>query len=98
MGTYVIKMPDIGEGCDATAFDPDQMLVFASAGDGTITVIREVSPEKFSVIETVKTQDRARTMALDSKTHELFTVTAKVLPGRKVEPDSFVLLAVQKSH
>ncbi len=93
----VIAMPDIGDGCDATAFDADQKLAFASAGNGTITVIREDSPDKFSVAETVKTQDRARTMALDPKTHELFTVTAKVLPERKVEPDSFVVLVVGKS-
>jgi DNA-binding beta-propeller fold protein YncE len=92
----VLAMPDIGDGCDATAFDPDQKLAFASAGDGTITVVREDSPDKFSVAETVKTQDHARTMALDPKTHELFTVTAKVLPERKVEPDSFVVLVVGK--
>ena len=92
----VIAMPDIGDGCDATAFDADQKLAFASAGDGTITVIREDSPDKFSVAETVKTQDRARTMGLDPKTHELFTVTAKVLPERKVEPDTFVVMVVGK--
>ncbi len=92
----VLAMPDIGDGCDATAFDPDQKLAFASGGDGTITVIREDSPDKFSVVETVKTQDRARTMAADSKTHQLYTVTAKVLPERKVEPDSFVVLVVGK--
>ena len=92
----VLAMPDIGEGCDATAFDADQKLAFASAGDGTITVIHEDSPDKFSVAETVKTQDRARTMALDPKTHQLFTVTAKVLPERKVEPDTFVVLVVGK--
>lgn len=93
----VIAMPDIGEGCDATAFDPDQKLAFASAGDGTITVVREESADKFSVAETVKTQDHARTMALDPRTHELFTVTAKVLPERKVEPDTFVVLVAEKS-
>lgn len=92
----VIAMPDIGDGCDATAFDADQKLAFTSAGDGTITVIREDSPDKFSVVETVKTQERARTMALDPKTHELFTVTAKVLPERKVEPDTFVVIVVGK--
>ncbi len=93
----VIAIPDIGDGCDATAFDAEQKLVFASAGDGTITVIREDSPDKFSVAETVKTQDHARTMALDPKTHELSTVTAKVLPGRKVEPATFVVLVLAKS-
>jgi hypothetical protein len=93
-----LAMPDIGVGCDATAFDAEQKLAFASAGDGTITVIREESPDKFSVAETVKTQDRARTMGLDPKTHELFTVTAKVLPERKVEPDSFVVLVAGRSQ
>ena len=92
----VIAMPDIGEGCDATVFDAEQMLAFASAGDGTITVIREDSPDKFSVVETVKTQDHARTMAIDPKTHDVFTVTASVLPGRKVVPDTFVVLAIEK--
>jgi DNA-binding beta-propeller fold protein YncE len=93
----VVAMLDIGDGCDGTAFDPDQKLAFASAGDGTITVIREDSPDKFGVAETVKTQDHARTMALDPKTHELFTVTAKVLPERKVESDTFVVLVAGKS-
>ncbi len=90
----------IGEGCDATAFDADLNLAFASAGDGTITVIREESKDKFSVAQTVTTQKGARTMALDPKTHQLFTVTAKVgpQPERKVEPDTFVLLVVEASH
>jgi hypothetical protein len=57
----------------------------------------EVKYDKFSVAETVKTQDHARTMTLDPKTHELFTVTAQVLPERKVEPDTFVVLVVAKS-
>ncbi len=92
----MIAMPAIGEGCDATAFDPDQNLAFASAGDGTITVIREHSPDRFSIAETVTTQKGARTMALDPKTHNLITVTAKVLPERKVEPDTFVVLVVGK--
>jgi DNA-binding beta-propeller fold protein YncE len=94
----LVAMPDIGEGCDATAFDAEQNLAFASAGDGTITVIREESADKFSVVETVKTQPSARTMAADTKTGELYTVAAKVLPGRKVEPDTFVVLVAEKSH
>jgi DNA-binding beta-propeller fold protein YncE len=92
----MIAMPAIGDGCDATAFDPDQKLAFASAGDGTITVIREDSPDKFSVAETVTTQKGARTMALDPKTHKILTVTAKMTPERKVVPDSFVVLTVAK--
>jgi YVTN family beta-propeller protein len=93
----VVATPVIGDGCDATAFDADQGLAFASAGDGTITVIKEDGPDKFTVAQTVATQKGARTMALDAKTHQLFTVTANVTgtrQDRKIEPDSFVLLLV----
>jgi hypothetical protein len=97
----VVATPAIGDGCDATAFDADWGLAFASAGDGTITVIREDSGDKFSVAQTVTTQKAARTMALDGKTHQLFTVTANVTgtrQDRKVEPDSFVVLVVEATH
>ena len=87
----------IGDGCDATAFDADRSLAFASAGDGTITVIKEDGADKFTVVQTVTTQKSARTMTVDEKTHQLFTVAANVgpRPERKMEPDSFVVLVVE---
>jgi DNA-binding beta-propeller fold protein YncE len=90
----------IGDGCDATAFDADRSLAFASAGDGTITVIKEDGADKFSVVQTVTTQKSARTMTVDEKTHQLFTVAANVgpRPERKMEPDSFVVLVVEAGH
>jgi DNA-binding beta-propeller fold protein YncE len=94
----VVASPAIGEGCDGTRFDADRGLAFASAGDGTITVIKEDGGDKFSVAQTVSTQKGARTMAVDEKTHQLFTVTANVTgtrPNRIVEPDSFVVLVVE---
>ena len=99
----VLASPAIGEGCDATAFDPELGLAFASAGDGTITVIKEeAGATKFSVAQTVSTQKAARTMTVDTKPHQLFTVTANVTttntgtrPERKIEPDSFVVLVVE---
>jgi YVTN family beta-propeller protein len=93
----VVASPVIGEGCDATAFDAGRGLAFASAGDGTITVIKEDAGDKFSVVQTVKTQKSARTMAVDGHTHRLFTVAANVgpRPERKVEPGSFVVLVVE---
>ena len=90
----------IGEGCDATGFDAGLGLAFASAGDGTITVIKEDGADKFSVAQTVATQKGARTMAVDDKTHQLYTVTANVgpRPERKMEPGSFVVLVVEAGH
>lgn len=97
----VVASPAIGDGCDATAFDAGLGLAFASAGDGTITVIKEDGNDKFSVAQTVTTQKSARTMTVDAKTHQLFTVAANVTgtrQDRKMEPDSFVVLVVEASH
>ncbi len=75
-GQVIATLP-IGDHVDATAFDPASRLVFNSNGEGTITVIRQDSPDKYSVIENVKTLPKAKTMALDPKTHRLFLSTAE---------------------
>jgi len=75
-GKVITTLP-IGDHVDATAFDPETKLVFNSNGEGTITVIHQDSPDKYSVVETVKTAPRAKTMALDPKTHRLFLSTAE---------------------
>jgi len=75
-GQIITTLP-IGDHVDATAFDAETRLIFNSNGEGTITVIREETPDKYSVVETVKTLPRAKTMALDPKTHRLFLSTAE---------------------
>jgi DNA-binding beta-propeller fold protein YncE len=76
----VVAAPVIGDGVDAARFDPGSQLLFSSNGDGTLTVIHEDSPDKYSVIDNVQTQRGARTMELDKKTHRIFTVTADLGP------------------
>jgi DNA-binding beta-propeller fold protein YncE len=103
-GKEVSTLP-ICDGVDATAYDAETELAFASCHDGKLTVIREESAEKFSVAETATTQEGARTMALDPKSHEVYTVTAKFgkapaassdnpHPRPSIEPDSFVVLVL----
>jgi YVTN family beta-propeller protein len=75
-GQVITTLP-IGDHVDATAFDPATKLIFNSNGEGTVTVIRRDSPDKYSLVETVKTLPKAKTMALDSKTHRLFLSTAE---------------------
>lgn len=75
----MIATPTIGPGVDATRFDPGTQDAFSSnGGDGTLTVIHEDSPTSFHVVENVKTERGARTMALDPTTHEVFLATAQV--------------------
>lgn len=103
----VLATPTIGEGVDAAGFDPKTGLAFASCGEGVLTVIKEESPDKFAVVENVPTQKGARTMALDTKTHTVYTVTAQFgpppaptaenpHPRRSIVPDSFVVLVVSR--
>jgi len=75
-GKVITTLP-IGDHVDATAFDPETKLIFNSNGEGTITVIHQDNPDKYSIVETVKTVPRAKTMALDPKTHRLFLSTAE---------------------
>jgi len=104
----VLATPAIGDGVDATTFDPETGLAFASCGaDGVLTVVKEESPNKFSVAANVPTQKGARTLALDEKTHNIFVVTAQFgarpaatadnpHPRPAIVPDSFVALVVGK--
>jgi DNA-binding beta-propeller fold protein YncE len=75
-GKVITTLP-IGDHVDATAFDTETKLIFNSNGEGTISVIHEDSADKYSLVETVKTAPRAKTMALDPKTHRLFLSTAE---------------------
>jgi DNA-binding beta-propeller fold protein YncE len=77
----VVDHQPIGQGVDAAAFDPATGQVYFSCGDGTVTVIHEDGPNKYSVAETVKTKVGARTMALDPKTHDLFLPSAERKPN-----------------
>jgi YVTN family beta-propeller protein len=78
-GKLVTTLP-IGSGVDGAAFDSERQLAFSSNGEGTLTVIHEDAPDKFSVIENAATQRGARTIDLDQKTHRVFLVTAEFGP------------------
>jgi DNA-binding beta-propeller fold protein YncE len=77
---HVIQSFPISGGVDAAAYEPETGLVFASTREGMIHIFHEDSPDKFSEVETVKTEFGAKTMGLDSKTHHLFVDTADFGP------------------
>jgi len=72
----VIQSFPITAGTDAAAYDPETGMIFVSTIEGNIHIFHEDSPDKFSVVDTVKTQYGAKTMGLDTKTHQLFLDTA----------------------
>ena len=105
-GKVITTLP-IGDGVDANRFDPENKLAFASCGEGVLTVVKEDSPDKFSVVQSVKTERGARTMELDPKTHKIYLITAKFgpppaataeqpHPRPSILPDTFEVLVVGK--
>ncbi len=103
-GKHLAELP-IGQGVDACAFDPGTGFAFASCGDGTLTVVQEdpAKPGTYRVVDLVKTQPGARTMALDPRTHAVYLAAANFEaalipsanekpPHPEMVPGSFVIL------
>lgn len=106
-GRLVTTVP-IGAGVDGAGFDPATGDAFASNGEGTLTVVHEEAPDRFTVVETVPTMRGARTMTLDPRTHTVYTVSARfgAAPTRPTAdnprrrppmlPGSFTLLVLER--
>jgi WD40 repeat protein len=71
----------IGDRVDANIFDPATNTVAAATREGTLHIFHEDSPDKLSVVETVKTEFGAKTMGLDPKTHNLYLTTSDFGPA-----------------
>ncbi len=100
-GKIIATLP-IGKDPDGAAFDPTTDRAFASSRGGTLAVVQEESPDKFSVLQNVTTQYGARTLTLDEKTGRIYLPTAEFGPApadgssrrRPILPDTFTVLVV----
>ncbi len=96
----------IGENVDATAFNTVNRMVFASCGDGTLTIARQINQDSCSKPVTVVTQKGARTMAIDEKLDRVYLPVADFGPpeskgpGEKMRPSiipgTFSIIVVGK--
>ena len=99
----VVATAPIGTGVDGAGYDPASGDAFASAADGTLTVIHQDTPDHYSVVQTLQTAAGSRNMGLDPTNHKVFLVSAKFGPapaggrGRApVLPNTFSLLVVER--
>jgi YVTN family beta-propeller protein len=106
-GKAVASVP-IGKGVDGAEFDPATQTVFSANGEGTLSVVRELAPDRYEVQQTLATQRSARTIALDGATHKLYLPAAELgpvpaasadnpHPRPSVMPGSFTVLVVGKA-
>ncbi len=91
-GKVITTLP-IGAGVDAVVYDASTQLIFCSNADGTTTIIKQNTANDYTVVQTLNTQYRAKTMALDKVTHKIYLSAPKFDTGtRKIIPGTFVVL------
>jgi YVTN family beta-propeller protein len=70
---HIIQTFPIGDGVDSNIYEAKTGLVFSAMRDGTLYLFHEDTPDKFSQVEIVKTELGARNIAVDPKTHRIFS-------------------------
>ena len=97
-GKVITSLP-IGSGCDGVAFDPETKRIFASNGEGTMTIIGQVNSDKYEVLENFPTLPGARTITVDPKSHHIYLSTGEYMPGmerrRAVKPNTFKIIDIE---
>jgi DNA-binding beta-propeller fold protein YncE len=107
-GKVVAALP-IGKGVDGLVFDRDnQLLITANGADANMTVIRQLNPDRYQLVETIGTRPEARVLALDPATKNLYCVAAgftlpapepgKPAPAPTFHSDSFTVLSYGRVH
>ena len=98
----VLRSLPIGEECDGVGFDNQLKTAYSANGDGTLTVVRELSADKYVVVENVHTKPGARTITVDQKTHTIYLPSGMFKPpskesfGPQIIPGTFKILAVKR--
>jgi DNA-binding beta-propeller fold protein YncE len=101
----VVATPAIGSDPDGAAFDPKTKRIFASNRDGTLSVLDSGAQDKYTLLQTVRTEPLARTIALDERNGRVYLPTAKFGPAPPATkedpkprpvmvPESFAVLVV----
>ena len=99
-GNVLASFPT-GEGADGAGFDNGLKTAYSSNGEGTLTVIKELSADKFILIRNVATKSGARTIAVDQKTHKVYLPSGLFKPATKESfrpemiPGTFKILIVE---
>jgi DNA-binding beta-propeller fold protein YncE len=103
-GHVVTNLP-IGDGCDGVKFDPGMKRAYSSNGEGTMTVVQELNKDSFKVLENIPTMTGARTLAIDTRSHHIYSPTAEFNPAPPAtaenprprptpKPDSFFVMDI----
>jgi WD40 repeat protein len=79
-----------GNGVDALGWDQNEKLIYipAGQGDGSVTVVHEDSPDKYTTVATVATFKGAKTIAVDAVKHMAFLFQPEYGPAPAPDPNA----------
>jgi hypothetical protein len=84
-GKILANLPLAGSS-DGAWFNQSTLEAFSTQGNGTMTIVKENSPTSFVVEQNLQTMNGARTIAFDSKTGHLFTMSQERGPAPPPPP------------
>ena len=79
---HILASFPIGKGVDGTAFDANMGLIYVSNKDGSLDIMREEGPLKFTAVGKVLTSPGAKTLALDPQLHRVFLPAVRQMDGQ----------------
>lgn len=86
----IIQTLPIGGGVDAVVYEKDLKLIFTSNGEGNVTIVKQESADKYSVVQTLETKAGCKTMVHRGTTHKIYLSGADYKEGTKdVMPNTF---------
>lgn len=99
-GRIIASLP-IGDGCDGVAYDNATQTLFASNGEGTLSVYQQQTADQYRLVAHVPTAKGAKTLTVDPLTHTVFLPVADRgaagADGKApIQPGTFRVLAVSK--
>lgn len=84
-GKILANLPLPG-GSDGAIFNAATMEAYSTQGSGNLTIVKENSPTSFEVEQNLQTMNGARTIAFDSKTNHIFTMSDERGPAPAPQP------------
>ena len=99
-GKVIASFPT-GDGADGAGFDESLKTAYSSNGEGTLTVVKEISADKFMLVGNIETKKGARTIAIDQKSHKIYLPSGSFKPATKESfrpeliPGTFKILTVE---
>jgi hypothetical protein len=82
----ILTILPLAGGSDGATFNPETMEAFSTQGNGTLTIVKEKTPTNFEVEQNLETMNGARTIAFDSKTNRIFTMSQERGPAPAAQP------------